>query len=209
MKKLILLVTILLVAGSVNAQTYFNGDRADFNQNYQSNWGFEIAANLSNVTTGANFDTRNLPGFSAGFNLDLPVTESFSIMPELLYAQKGFSAATPSGEYSQRVQAVELPLLAKLRVGSVFSYLGPQISYLISTSNKYSGDFSTALRERYEYGGINLRYQGVVGLGVNITKSFNVHTRYSFDLSSTAANGNAYVPTYHSHTFQFGFGIHL
>jgi hypothetical protein len=210
MKKIILLATILLVAGSVSAQTYFNGDRADFNPYYQSKWSFEAAANLSNITTGANFNTRNLAGFSVGFNLDLPVAYPLSIMPALLYAQKGFTAATPSGEYSQRLQAVELPVLAKFDTGSIFSlYLGPQISYLVSASNKYNGDFPAALRERYEYGGINLRYQGVLGLGIDVTKSFNIHTRYSFDLSGTAANGNAYVPTYHSHAFQLGFGVHL
>lgn len=209
MKKILFLITILLVAGDVSAQTYFNGARADYNPNYQSNWSFEAAANLSNVTSGANFTTHNLPGFSAGLNVDLPVTQTFSVMPVFLYALKGFKATTPAGGYTQRTQAVEIPILAKFQIGKVFTYLGPQVSYLTSAKNKYDDNFTAALREKYEYGGVNLRYQAVYGLGADVTKSVSIHTRYSLDLTATPANGNVYVPTYRGHAFQLGFGVHI
>lgn len=211
MKKFILLATILLVAGSVSAQTYFNGDRADYNPYYQSKWGFEAAATFSTVTPGENFNTSSLTGFSAGFNVDLPVSYPLSVMPALLYSQKGYTATTPSGDYSQRMQTVELPVLARFRSGSVFSfYLGPQVSYIISATNTFNGNFSETARSHYQYGGANLRYQGVAGAGVDVTKSINIHARYSFDLTGTGANGNAaFVPTYRGHMFQLGFGVNI
>lgn len=211
MKKIIFLATILLFAGSVNAQTYFNGDRADYNPYYQSHWGFQMDANLSNVTPGTNFSTSHLAGFSAGFNVDLPVTYPLSLMPALLFSQKGYNASTPAGEYSQRIQAIELPFLARFQTSNVLSfYLGPQVSYIISSTNKYSGDFNESTRQYYEYGGANLRYQAVVGAGVKVTQSLNIHARYSFDLTGTPANGFAsYVPSYRSHVFQLGFGVDL
>ena len=106
MKKFILLATILPVAGRLSAQTYFNGDRVDYNPYYQPTFGFEAAANVSSVSPGENFNTRGLTGFSAGFNLDLPGSYPVSIMPALLFSQKGFTATTPSGDYSQRMQTL-------------------------------------------------------------------------------------------------------
>lgn len=211
MKRIIFLATVLLFAGSVNAQTYFNGDRADYNPYYQSKWGFEMEANLSNVSPGANFNTSHLAGFSAGFNVDLPVAYPISLMPALLFSQKGYNATTPAGEYSQRIQAIELPFLARFQSSRTVSfYLGPQVSYIISATNKYSGDFQESVRQYYEYGGANLRYQGVIGASVEVARSLNIHARYSFDLAGTGANGFAsYVPTYRSHVFQLGFGVNL
>ena len=211
MKKILLLATVLLVAGSVSAQTYFNGDRADYNEYYQPRWGFEAAANLSSVSPGENFNTRTLTGFSAGFNLDLPVSYPFSIMPALLYSQKGFTATTPSGDYSQHMQTAELPILARFRSGNIFSfYFGPQVSYIMSTTNTFNGNFSSAIRQHYQYGGASVNYQGVLGAGVDVTPSFNLHARYAFDLSGVGAHGDsAYVPTYHGHMFQLGFGINI
>lgn len=212
MKKIILLATILLVAKSVSAQTYF-GSRSDYIPDYESNFGLIAGANISNIssaTNAANFNTRNLTGFSIGFDVDLSVSYPFSIMPGLLFAQKGFTANTPSGEYTQHLQAVELPVLAKLRAGKLLSFFaGPQVSYIMSASNKYSSDFPDAIRERYEYGGAYLRYQGVLGLGIGVTRSISIQSRYSIDLTGTSANGNPYVPTYRGHVLQLGFEVKI
>ncbi|MBC7399962.1 MAG: PorT family protein [Mucilaginibacter sp.] len=210
MKKIILLATILLVAGTVSAQTYFNNDRADYNSYYQSRFGFEVAANISNATPGANFNTGSVTGITAGFNLDLPVAYPLSIVPALMYSQKGYSANTPAGEFTQRSQSIDLPVLAKFHSGSVFNfYLGPQISYIVSTTNKFSQNFATTGRENYQYTGSNLRYQGVVGVGIDITVAINVHARYAFDLQGTNTNANPVLPSYRSQAWQLGFGFNL
>jgi hypothetical protein len=210
MRKIILLATILLVAGRVSAQTYFNGDRADYNNYYQSNFSFEIDANISNSTNGANFNTGNLAGITAGFNLDLPVAYPLSIVPALLYAQKGYTANTPSGNFTQRTQSIEIPVMAKFHSGKVFNfYIGPQVSYIVATSNKFSADFPTAIRNNYEYSGTNIRYQGVAGIGIDVTRSINVHARYTFDLQGTNVNANNYVPSYRMQAWQLGFGFNI
>jgi hypothetical protein len=210
MKKIILLATILLVAGTVSAQTYFNGDRADYNSYYQSKFGFEVAANISNATPGANFATGSVTGITAGFNLDLPVAYPLSIVPALMYSQKGYTANTAAGEFTQRSHSIDLPVLAKFHSGSMFNfYLGPQISYLVSTTNKFSQNFAPTGRENYQYTGSKLRYQGVVGVGVDVTSAINIHARYAFDLQGTNTNGNNTLPSYRSQAWQLGFGFNL
>lgn len=210
MKKIILLATILLIAGTVSAQTYFNGDRADYNSYYQSKFGFEVAANISNATPAANFNTGSVTGITAGFNIDLPVAYPLSIVPALMYSQKGYTANTPSGEFTQRTQSIDIPVLAKFHSGSVFNfYLGPQVSYLVSTTNKYSQNFATTGRENYQYSGSNIRFQGVVGAGIDVTTMVNIHARYAFDLQGTNTNGNIVLPSYRSQAWQVGFGFNL
>jgi hypothetical protein len=210
MRKIILLATMLLVAGSVSAQTYFNNDRVDYNSYYQSNFGFEIAANLSNTTNGPNFNTGNLPGVTAGFNIDLPVAYPLSIVPAILYSMKGYTANTPSGDFTQRSQSIEIPVMARFRSGSAISfYLGPQVSYMVSSTNKFSDNFPTAIRQNYQYSGANLRYQGVAGIGLDITHSINIHARYTFDLQGTNVNANNFVPSYRLQAWQLGLGFNL
>lgn len=208
MRKFFPLVTALLLAGTVNAQTFFNGERADYDNYYQPKYGFMVAGNISKASPGANFNTSSVTGITAGVNLDLPITYPLSIVPGLMYAQKGFIANTGAGQFTQRAQSIDLPILAKFHSGSVFNfYLGPQLSYLVSTTNKYNETFAIAGRENYQYTGSNIRYQGVVGVGVDITKHINVLARYAFDLLGTSTNGNNVVPSYRSQAWQIGVGF--
>ncbi|MGF7082436.1 outer membrane beta-barrel protein [Mucilaginibacter sp. UYCu711] len=208
MKKIILLTTILLITGTVSAQKYFNGERADYEGYYQPKFGFIIAGNISKASLGTDFSTRTVTGITAGVNLDLPIVYPVSLQPGLMYAQKGYIANTAAGEFTQRSQSIDLPVLAKFHSGSVFNfYLGPQLSYLVSTTNKYSETFATTGRENYQYTGSKFRYQGVVGVGVDVTKHMNILARYAFDLLGTSTNGNSVLPSYRSQAWQIGLGF--
>lgn len=208
MRKIILLATILLIAGTVSAQKYFHGERADYDSYYQPKFGFIGAATISKASPGANFSTRSVTGIAAGLNLDIPVVYPVSVVPGLMCVQKGFIANTSAGEFTQRSQSVDLPVLARFHSGSIFNfYLGPQLSYLVSTTNKYSPTFAAAGRENYEYTGSNIRSQGVAGLGVELTRALNVLVRYTFDLQGTSVNGNIVVPSYRNQVWEIGIGL--
>lgn len=210
MKKLITLAAIILTAASVKAQTYFNNARADYDMYYESKFSIEVSGNLSSATTGSNFNTANIAGFTAGVNMDLPVNYTISVVPALLFTQKGFSANTPSGNYTQRTQSIDVPVLAKFRSGSKLNFfMGPQLSYLVSNSSRFNQNFAASARTAYEYSGSNIRLQGVAGVGMDFTRSLSLHARYAFDVSSTAKNGNGLTPVYRMQSWQFGFGVHI
>jgi hypothetical protein len=210
MKKLILLAAILLTAGTVSAQTYFNGARADYNEYYESKFGFELSGNMSNATRGPNFRTFDVAGFSAGINVVIPVVYPISVMPALLYSQKGFSATTPSGYYTQRTQSIDAPILAEFSTGkSVSFYLGPQVSYIISNSSKFSDNFSPTTRSTYQNPGNLFRLQGVAGIGVDVSTSLSLHARYILDINRNAQNNGGLMPTYRTQSWQVGFGINI
>ncbi|MCC8424337.1 porin family protein [Mucilaginibacter sp. UR6-11] len=210
MRKIILLAVILLGSRVLKAQTYFNGDRAGYNNFYETKFGFEADATISNTTDGTNFTTGNLAGFSLGFNVALPAIEPMSIMPALLYAQKGYTANTPSGTFSQRSQSVDIPVMAKFNTGGRLKFfIGPQVSFILSTSNKFSNSFPVAMRKNYQYSGTNIRYQGVAGAGLDLTRSISIHALYTFDLQRTNKSASNFVPSYRQQALLLGLGFNL
>lgn len=210
MKKIILIATILLIARTVNAQTYLNSDRYDLTSVAEPTVAFTASAAMTNATGGANFNTSGLAGFNAGFAFDLPVSNTLSIAPEILYAQKGYNANTPFGNFTQRSQYIDIPVLAKFKTGSQISlYAGPQISYFVSSSNSFSASFTESQQQNYATTGSSLLLQGVIGLGINVTHQVELRARYAVDMQGRYTNGNNVVPSYRNQTVQLGFGFRL
>jgi hypothetical protein len=210
MKKLIILAIVLLTAGTVSAQTYFNGARADYDEYYESTFGFELSGNMSNATRGQNFNTFNVAGFSAGINIVIPVNYPLSIVPGLLYTQRGFSATTPSGYFTQRTQSIDVPVLAKFKATKLVSFsVGPQLSYLLSNSNKFNDNFTPAARSSYDYVGTTFRVQGVAGVGVTVTRNLSLHARYVLDLNRSTKHAAGLMPGYRTQSWQVGFGFNI
>src|SRR5690606_30946548 len=83
-------------------------------------------------------------GFNAGVYADIPLVSGLSLAPELMFSQKGYKTTGNSVlggpfEYSVTTNFVELPVLAKIGAGDRFHVvLGPQVSFLTSTTEKFS-----------------------------------------------------------------------
>jgi hypothetical protein len=210
MKKIIIITICVLLTGLAHAQTYFNGARADYDSFFQPRVGFTLGVAFSNTVKQyqSNFNTGALPGFNAGFTFDFPVSHTLVIAPEILYAQKGYAATTPNGGYTQRSQYVDIPVLAKFRSGSVLNfYVGPQVSYQVSSANSYNHDFVANTRDFYKYSGNKFFYAGVVGAGFDINRTVDIHARYAIDFQGTHTNGNNYVPSYRNQALQVSLGF--
>src|SRR5476649_1033080 len=123
MKKILFLAIGLLVAASVSAQRRFyhsprNTGSNDYSDFYQPTIGFEIGANISNSVSNSNsnYTTGSLAGLNAGITFNLPIIYPLSFAPEVLYSEKGYTAATQDGNYTQRTNFIEVPLLAKFKL---------------------------------------------------------------------------------------------
>jgi hypothetical protein len=210
MNKILYLIALLFAAGSVSAQSYFNGDRVDYNGFYQRKVGFEIDAAVASTvnTVMPNYNTSSITGFTAGITFDFPFIFPVAIAPELLYSQKGYAAITASGNFTQHNQFLDLPFMARIYTGHRLSFFaGPQLSYLISTSSSFSTDFSPSTRPYYNYSGSKFFTAGVLGLGFDVTNYADFHVRYAIDLQGTNLNGNGLVPSYRNQVLQIGLGF--
>jgi hypothetical protein len=198
MKKILFLAITLLVAGAANAQI---------------NFGIKGGLDLSNITktNDPNFTTSLKVGFNAGVLLDIHLIGPLSFEPELLYAQKGYSAVTRYGEFNQRTNFIDAPLLAKIKLAPAFSVvIGPQVSFLLSTTNTYDNGFSTIVQQQYENDSNKFKkslIDGVVGFSFALSKNVDLDLRYTLDLQQDNQDGTSQTPAYRNQVFQAGIAF--
>ncbi len=140
---------------------------------------------------GTNYTSNYVPGFQAGAFLELPLSESLSFMPEVMYSQKGGkfegSAAGTTGEIRTRTGYIDVPVLIGINAGSQIQFvLGPQASFLTNqrTETYVDGTRTTSSTDKE-----NMRKSiagGVAGVGFRLQPHMMLNARYNFDLQSAA-----------------------
>ncbi|HET9487873.1 MAG TPA: outer membrane beta-barrel protein, partial [Chryseosolibacter sp.] len=111
----------------------------------------KAGATLSNVaysddikdSWGADFGSK--VGFVIGIAAEIPLgAEMWSLQPELLWNQKGFSykyeEAGYKEDYNYTFNYLEVPLLVKVKIGAFHALAGPSIGYGIIGG--YKGTYS-------------------------------------------------------------------
>jgi len=208
----------LLIAGSVSAQYYTprrgytnnvntGNSNSDF---YEPRIGMDVGVNISNTTSAynSNFSTNTLTGFHAGLTFDIPLIYPISLAPEAIYSQKGYTAVTPSGNFTQRTQFIDLPVLLKFNVGPILRlYAGPQYSFLLSTQNTYDNGFVVTNQQYYNNTGTKAILDGVLGVAFDLSRYVDLRARYTLDLKSTSSVNSAYQPDYRNQVWQFGLNF--
>jgi hypothetical protein len=217
MKKLLsLAIGLLFMAGSVSAQQYYYGPRRrrpapqprydnDFNK---IKVGITGGLNLANTVDAYNEynSTNTIAGFNAGLYLDVPLVYPLSFEPEVLYSEKGFSARLTSDNspFTSRSSYIDVPLLAKFNVVPGFNFLiGPQLSFLTSTTNTYTDGMP---QDHYNFGTSNTLLGGVFGVSFDITPVIELRARYTIDLSS---NYDSDGYDYRNQVWQIGLGFRI
>jgi hypothetical protein len=127
-----------------------------------------------------------------------------------MFSQKGYKTTGTSllgvaNEYSVTTNFIEIPILAKISAADKFSiYVGPQVSFLASTKEKFTrGDssYQNTIRNENE----NLKKSlvgGVLGLGVGLTDQLSFQGRYAIDFQKNNENGSSETPIYKNQVIQ-------
>jgi len=219
MKKILFMAICLFAAGSVSAQQYYYGPRHQHQRHQQQRSnddfskvkiGLTGGLNIANTVDAYNsyYTTGTIAGFNAGIYFDVPVAFPVSFAPEVLFSQKGFEGQLNSGgNFTSRSNFIDVPLLAKFHLAPGFNFLvGPQISFLTSTTNTYH-DVDETTQDHYNYNGNNTFVDGVVGVSFDINPVLELRARYTIDLNSN--DGNGYYPDYRNQVFQIGLGFRI
>ena len=179
---------------------------------YRVKFGIVGGVNISNLVNvrNSNFNTDTKAGWNIGGSLDIPIAYPLSFEGEVLFSQKGFRANTIDGDFTQRSNFIDVPLLAKITVTPGFNFVvGPQISFLTSTQNIYRSGFTTTREDVYtrDADGYNKSViGGVVGVGIDLSPNVELRGRYTLDLQNNDNNGT-YVPQYRNQVWQIGLGF--
>lgn len=201
MKKIIILALGLFATSAVYAQSPIR-------------LGVKAGLNLSNIIKddGNNdFKTKVNPGFNAGVTLDIKLTDAIAFTPELLYATKGYKAETTLGEFTQTTHFIDVPILASINLGGsgLNLVVGPQVSFLTSTKNKFDSDFGS-IEDQYDEDADKFKKSlvgGLIGFRYDINDKFDIHGRYALDFQKNNENGTNETPEFKNQVFSIGLGV--
>ncbi|HVW94767.1 MAG TPA: porin family protein [Mucilaginibacter sp.] len=217
MKKIFFFAICLLAAGSVSAQGYYGHrrvvrrppPRSSSNDFYRVKVGIAGGFNFADAVDSynSNYTTGSITAYHVGLTLDVPIAYPLSFEPEVLFSQKGYSAETTDGNFTQRSNFIDVPLLAKFRLAPYFNLVvGPQISFPISTTNTYDNGFNVTNQEHYSTTQDRTVLDGLIGVGFDINPNVELRARYTIDFQQT--DDNAYfLPGYRNEVFQLGIGL--
>ena len=176
MKKIIFVVAVLLSTGTLSAQEFVE-------------FGAKGGVNFASLSGD---DTEGLDGvtsFHLGLVAEIPLTESFSIQPEVLYS--GMGASNSEGDGMIKLDYITVPVMLKYYVvDGVSLEAGPQVAFNVVAESDFEG-------ETEELEDIKSTDIGAgVGLGYEFPIKLFLQARYVFGFSDimddVAAKNNAF-----------------
>lgn len=106
----------------------------------ESHSGIKGGLNLSSMTTDGNNDKNLKAGFHVGVFDKIPVSESFSVQPELLYSVKGMKInydGLAKGDTKFNLNYIDLPVKLVFNLADDFDFhFGPYVGYLVNAKMK-------------------------------------------------------------------------
>lgn len=204
MKKLIIAAIALLSTGIANAQSTDKGIAL----------GVKGGVNFSNIIKddgNNNFNTNYLTGFHAGITLDIKLLDNLAFTPEALYSTKGYKSSSTFGDFTQTTHFIDIPILATIKLGGGLNLVaGPQVSFLMSTTNTFETGFGTAEQQIVEDDSDRFKKSlvgGLVGFRYDFSNRVGLHGRYGLDFQKNNENGTSQTPEFKNQVFQVGLGL--
>lgn len=197
MKKQLVILATFLTAVAAAPTVHAQGIRI----------GVKGGANLSNLSGDLTNEDRyeNKFGFHGGVMLNVGLLDDgfLSIQPEVLFSQKGFTYAddefTIGGnrfKYDGDVtyNYIDVPVLLKIKAGSVYFEAGPQYSYLLKVKNDFkitsNGNPVTQTSNTSDLDNINRNEIGyAAGLGYQSEGGFLFGLRYNGSFTDFGKDG--------------------
>ncbi len=193
MKKILFTVLAISAFGFSNAQD----QKSTKHRGSSDEVRFGLKAGLNNCILSGDTDNKSLVSFHAGAFVVIPVSEKFSVQPELIYSLQGEKAK--SIDAALHNDYLNIPVMAKFYVADKFSVeAGPQVGFLLSAKVKYAGQ-SYDVKSLYNTTDFSLCF----GLGYDITDDLLINARYNAGLSTLDKSGNQ---TIKNSVFQLSLG---
>ena len=177
--------------------------------------GIKAGINTSNIydKNGGGMNTNSKIGFAGGVFFSIPITKFFGVQPELMFAQKGYTATgtmvLTKYEVNRTSNFIEVPVFFALKPSKYVTLLvGPQYSYLIKQTDVYTYGSLTNTQET-NYKNSNLRQNilcFVAGLDINYSM-FVFSARVGWDVQDNNGDGTSSNPSYKNEWLQTTVGV--
>jgi len=143
-------------------------------------FGIKAGVNFASIAGDDTDDLNSLTGFVGGGFVDIPMSPTLSIQPEVFYSQKGAKYEELGTDVSIKLDYIDIPVLLKFTMAGEsarpYFLFGPSIGF--SASSKVSAN-----GQSMDLDGVASTDFGLVfGIGVNFQK-FLIEGRYGLGLS--------------------------
>ena len=185
-------------------------------------FGLKGGMNVSSLSKdGALSDQSSKIGFNGGVFLNAPISEQFSIQPEVLYNNLGSKitlsdTTSPltgnqyTAEYARHLDYIAVPVMAQFNATPQF-YIeaGPQFSFLIDARDKYktlkNGNTQNAESHSVDKDNFNTFDFGLgLGIGFNFNPQLGINARYTAGLTDIYKNNTGSRDNVRNNVFQVG-----
>ena len=191
-------IALVAAVGLFTSTAVFAQEQASPTGNgLSAKFGIKGGFNLTSLYVDNVSSEHAKAGFNAGIFAKLPITQGFSIQPELLYTVKGAKDTYSNfvqgdGEYRFNLNYIELPVLAVINLTKNFSiHAGGYAAYLVSANvkdvdNNGNIDGATDLNagnfKRFDFGLAG-------GAAIDIS-AVTIGARYNYGLTQIGKSGN-------------------
>lgn len=170
MKKLfrLLAVTSIIATTAVQAQDI--------------NIGGKVGINIANISV-ENESPNTLNSIYLGAFVDIPLSDKFSVQPELLYSAQGFNAEDriSGSDIKNKINYLNIPIIAKYYLTEAINVqAGPQIGLLLAAKVG-----SIDVKEFYETIDFGLNF----GLAYEMDFGLRIEARYNLGLADIHKGG--------------------
>lgn len=154
--------------------------------------GFNTAQFKASIVSPS-YDVRDDPFFYAGGQFDVRLSKHFSLQPELFYVEYSVMEGVSA---SERLKQVCIPILAKIHVGKVAFYAGPQIDLLLKAEQEL---YNASQLRRLKINTTDSSYtkvglSAVGGIEWTFKYRFGIDIRYVFGMSNRCSkNGVTFL----------------
>ncbi|NLN25622.1 MAG: PorT family protein [Bacteroidetes bacterium] len=184
-------------------------------QSQEVRLGIKGGYNMTTLT-GDIEDASSRSSFHLGGLVEVPISERFSIQPEVLYSSQGAEyRGTLTGADDSKITAkldyIQVPIMAKFYAAEGFAVeAGPQVGFLMSAKEDFSSK-TTAIGQTGSASGsfdVKEKYKGIdFGLGIGAAYRLDMGlffgARYNLGLSNINDISNATVK---NNVFQISVG---
>lgn len=212
MKKLILGIAVLSTSLAF-AQTTTTTTTTRTTSSSDVRFGIKGGMNVSSLSKdGALEDQGSKIGFNAGVFATIPVAESFSIQPEVLYTQYGdkYDEVVLGNRYSRarHLDYVAVPVMFQYNfVPNFYVEAGPEFGLLVNAKNKFKNETNNdVITESGDYkDDLNSFNLGIgLGAGYYFTDNIGITARYVAGVTDVAKDRPNGSDAIRNNTFQVG-----
>lgn len=169
----------------------------------KTDFGIKGGVSLSNITYYYFSDTSSRTGFFIGLYSEIRLSNTFSLQPEILYANHGNEAREillgGSRDIDFKLDYIQIPLSLKLYLLNGFSaHVGPSFNFLLNQKVTYDNTEKSDVAKNFDF-------SAFAGLSFKVLGDFELTARYIQGFTHALDDGNSREKAKNK-ALQFGVG---